>query len=599
MRKFALGISALAVMACFGTLAMADEEVTAWRLFVSDHAEPIVNVIDAVEGRVIETFDIKGPASLYRSDSGEAVYAVQGDADVVTAIRTGISFSDHGDHADIDVEDPELTGAEITGDYPVHFVEHDGHWAAFFDKEGVARIFDEHDAVEGQVETREVDSGAPHHGVVVAYGGYDLVSEPHPQDPSNLPIGIKTLNANGEQVGELAECPDLHGEATSGNLLAFACATGLLVVTSGEGGAPSIEHLPYAETLPEGKSTTLIGGRGLQYFLGNYGADAVVLIDPSEADAFRRIELPTRRVHFAVDPVRARFAYVFTEDGQLHQLDVIAGKITNSLALTEPYSMDGHWSDPRPRIAVTGDHVVVTDPLAGKLHLVDAATFKEAGEIAVEGKPFNIVAVGGSGTAHDHAEGQEHNHEHDDHAHAHDHDDQIYKGYFEDDQIEERALSDWAGDWQSVYPYLQDGTLDPVMAQKAEHGDKSADEYRAYYEIGYRTDVERITIEGDAVTFFKEGTPLEARYASDGYEILTYEKGNRGVRFIFRKTEGDAAAPQYIQFSDHKIAPEAADHYHLYWGNDRAALLEELTNWPTYYPSSLSAEEIMDEMMAH
>ncbi|WP_394893575.1 ZinT family metal-binding protein [Mesorhizobium sp. AaZ16] len=204
-----------------------------------------------------------------------------------------------------------------------------------------------------------------------------------------------------------------------------------------------------------------------------------------------------------------------------------------------------------------------------------------------------MVAVGGSGEVHDQEGRQEH-------AHSHDHnDDQIYKGYFEDNQVKDRTLTDWAGDWQSVYAYLKDGTLDPVMAHKAKGGDKSAEEYKAYYEVGYRTDVERIEISGDTATFYKDGKPLKARYASDGYEILTYEKGNRGVRFIFKKTEGDADAPQYIQFSDHKIAPEIADHYHLYWGNDRAALLEEVTNWPTYYPSSRSAKEIVEEMMAH
>ncbi|MCR6719457.1 MAG: metal-binding protein ZinT [Chitinophagaceae bacterium] len=47
------------------------------------------------------------------------------------------------------------------------------------------------------------------------------------------------------------------------------------------------------------------------------------------------------------------------------------------------------------------------------------------------------------------------------------------------------------------------------------------------------------------------------------------------MRFIFKKVEGDADTPQFIQFSDHRIAPAKADHYHLYWGNDRAALLEE------------------------
>ena len=111
--------------------------------------------------------------------------------------------------------------------------------------------------------------------------------------------------------------------------------------------------------------------------------------------------LPTRRVHFAVDPVRPRFAYVFTEDGRLHQVDVIAGSVTKSIALTDPYSMDGHWSDPRPRLAVAGERIVVTDPLKGVLHLVDAASFEDVGEVTVEGRPFNVVAVGGSGQTHE------------------------------------------------------------------------------------------------------------------------------------------------------------------------------------------------------
>lgn len=569
------------------------EEMTAWRLFIADHEAARVTVLDAIAGEPVKTFEVESPAALYRSESGRVVFARQGEAGLVTAISSGISFDDHGDHGDIDVEAPKLTGTEVAGDKPSHIVEHDGVFAAFFDGEGVARIISEKAVLEGGSEFREVKTDAPHHGVAVAYGSHVLLSEPNRENPDELPVGIRVVDEAGAQVGDVHACPDLHGEASSGNILAFACATGLLVVTH-EGGMPQIRHLPYADSLPDGESTTLAGGRGLQYFLGNYGADKVVLIDPMESDAIRLIELPTRRVHFAVDPIRARFAYVFTEDGQLHQVDVIKGGIANSLGLTGPYSMDGHWSDPRPRIAVADDNIYVTDPLNGVVHSVAAASFQKAGEIAVEGKPYDIVAVGGSGEAH---EGEE---AHDNHDHAHDHDaDQIYKGYFEDDQIRERALSDWEGDWQSVYPYLQDGTLDPVMEHKAQTGDKTAEEYEAYYEVGYKTDVERIVIDGDTVTFFKNGQPLKARYASDGYEILTYEKGNRGVRFIFEKTEGDGAAPRYIQFSDHKIAPADADHYHLYWGDDRAALLEEVTNWPTYYPSSLSAEDIVDEMMAH
>ena len=184
--------------------------------------------------------------------------------------------------------------------------------------------------------------------------------------------------------------------------------------------------------------------------------------------------------------------------------------------------------------------------------------------------------------------------------HSHDHaHSRVYDGYFEDAQVANRPLSDWAGDWQSVWPLLESGALDPVMAHKAEHGDKSAAEYRAYYEVGYRTDVERILIDGDSITFWRDGVAATGRYAPDGHEVLTYKKGNRGVRFIFAKTAGDVAAPQFIQFSDHKIAPEKSDHYHLYAGADRAALLEEVTHWPTYYPATLSADQIVGEMLAH
>jgi zinc transport system substrate-binding protein len=204
-----------------------------------------------------------------------------------------------------------------------------------------------------------------------------------------------------------------------------------------------------------------------------------------------------------------------------------------------------------------------------------------------------------SGT-HDHSEAEsDAGYEH---AHGHDHDadaERIYRGEFEDAEVRDRPLSDWGGDWQSVYSLLQDGTLDPVMAHKAETGEMTADQYKTYYETGYRTDVDRIEIGQDSVTFHRGEASVSARYESDGYEILTYEAGNRGVRFIFEKTEGDADAPQFIQFSDHRIAPSASDHYHLYWGNDREALLSEVTNWPTYYPAALSADAIVAEMIAH
>ncbi|WP_281659004.1 ZinT/AdcA family metal-binding protein [Halobacillus sp. Cin3] len=217
---------------------------------------------------------------------------------------------------------------------------------------------------------------------------------------------------------------------------------------------------------------------------------------------------------------------------------------------------------------------------------------------------LEVLTEGLSGEPSDSEESSE-SEKHSEHNHNHGHADdeeaqQIYDGYFEDEQVKDRELTDWEGDWQSVYPYLQDGTLDEVFAHKAENdGDMTAEEYKEYYKIGYETDVERIIFEGNDVTFFENGEKSSGTYTYDGYEILTYEAGNRGVRYIYELTEEDGDLPQYIQFSDHSITPTDADHYHLYWGDDREALLDEVTNWPTYYPSDLDGQEIAHEMMAH
>ena len=149
----------------------------------------------------------------------------------------------------------------------------------------------------------------------------------------------------------------------------------------------------------------------------------------------------------------------------------------------------------------------------------------------------------------------------------------------------------WAG-WHYCRPSR-------FLAHKAEHSDKSVAGYREYYTAGYRADMNRVVIKGDQVTFEGKDKSFTGGYAYDGYEILTYKKGKRSVRFIFHKRGGDAEAPGFIQFSDHRSAPEKTDQYHLDWGDDRAALLKEVTNWPTYFPSSMSGKEVADVLMAH
>jgi hypothetical protein len=405
----AAGLSAmlLASGAPMMSIAHAEEEnAETWRLFVADHSLPVVRAIDMASGKEVGRFDLEGYAGLSLSESGKTVFAVQGDENIIHAISTGIALSDHGEHRDIEITYPKLLTATIKGRKPGHVVTHGDQVAVFYDREQKFDLVSE-DALAGdKAEMKAFDTIAAHHGVAVPVRNHFLVSVPNVEAPvkeGELPprLGLRVVDSDGRQVGEVATCTGLHGEATSARLVGFGCAEGVLIARPGGMDGPKLEMLRYGDTLPKGKVSTLLGGKAMQFFLGNYGEDKVVLIDPDSADEpYRLIELPTRRVDFALDPAEPRNAYVLTEDGKLHLIDVVKGEIVKSEAVTEPYSKDGHWRDPRPRIAVADGKLAITDPRKSLIRVVDGDSLKEERTIAVEGQPFALVAAGGSGAVH-------------------------------------------------------------------------------------------------------------------------------------------------------------------------------------------------------
>ena len=174
------------------------------------------------------------------------------------------------------------------------------------------------------------------------------------------------------------------------------------------------------------------------------------------------------------------------------------------------------------------------------------------------------------------------------------------EGIFADQDVKDRALSDWDGIWQSVNPYLLNGDLDAVLEQKAKKAGKSVAGDREYYKKGYATDLDQIGIEDNIMEFHIGKTVNTCKYAYSGYKILTYASGKKGVRYLFECQQADSKAPKFVQFSDHTIAPRKSQHFHIFMGNEsQEALLKEMDNWPTYYPYALHKEQIVDEMLHH
>ena len=177
----------------------------------------------------------------------------------------------------------------------------------------------------------------------------------------------------------------------------------------------------------------------------------------------------------------------------------------------------------------------------------------------------------------------------------------VANGYFSDGDVKNRSLSDYSGNWQSVYPLLENGTLDQVFELKSKiNKDMSAADYKDYYTKGYKTDVDQILIDDKTMSFVKNGVKERYTYQYKGFKILNYSKGNRGVRYLFESNDPKAGEFKYVQFSDHNISPVKTSHFHIFHGGEsQEKVLSELENWPTYYPKKLTGFEIAQEIIAH
>ena len=183
------------------------------------------------------------------------------------------------------------------------------------------------------------------------------------------------------------------------------------------------------------------------------------------------------------------------------------------------------------------------------------------------------------------------------HDHDHGHNEEITK-----DDIKDRTLSDFAGEWKSLYPYLLNGDLDEYCEHKAEEDEDSSttkDTYLEKYKASWQCDANKITINGNKITFtYTDGKSVSAEYTYAGYQPKLNDEGKiRSVRYQFETTSTDA--PKYVQFNDHGHEPGEAEHFHIYFSNDGFDALMDIKTNPFFVGGSLSVDEILDELMGH
>lgn len=188
-------------------------------------------------------------------------------------------------------------------------------------------------------------------------------------------------------------------------------------------------------------------------------------------------------------------------------------------------------------------------------------------------------------------EGMEHEHEHE-HEEIH------------EDDITERPLSDFEGDFQSVLPYFEDGSLDSYIDEQAKENEKTFDETKQEFIQKRQTDYKNISIHENTVTFQTDSDKIVATYSPLSYKVVKDDDGDiTSVWYAYTLDAKSENAPKNLIFNDHHINDEHEEevpHFHIRYGNDSVDELVENNDWtPTYYAASASADDILHALTEH
>jgi hypothetical protein len=404
--------------------------VAGGRLFFGDAESDAVRALDLTTGLIVGTVSGVAPgASLYTTESGRVVAAVQGAAHRVDFIDSGLRVEQQGQtQVETEGQVQKLTYAMV-GDVldartPIHFVSHHGYVSVFFDGFFDTSVAENHvpatSVVVAETELLGEDptvlqvSTEPQHGVSFVTGEGKLLSSAPSSDRavSTAPNGFFVYNLEGTleqtiQNGDDfdASCWGLHGEAAVGNNYLFGCHESLdggisVLAWSEENGRYESRKIKYPGYPAATKRTSVLKGHPKSQYAvgqwGRYGAGGseytgLVRIDPSasEITATDTIELGSVYCDYGFELSEGKTVVALARDGRVHSIDVPSwsGHKTAQLLPASETTCAG-------RLVVGEGAAYITRAEKGEILELDIATLEVTRTFNVGGKPGNATLAG-------------------------------------------------------------------------------------------------------------------------------------------------------------------------------------------------------------
>ncbi|MCP2167280.1 zinc metallochaperone AztD [Goodfellowiella coeruleoviolacea] len=292
----------------------------------------------------------------------------------------------------LDATTPALTDTEFTAAKPGHVVRHDGRTVLFADGSGEVTSFDPKALGNGLPRTEVYRTAEAHHGVAVELATGELVVTLGNEDSRP---GILVLDKERREIARNENCPGVHGEATAqGGAVVIGCETGALIYQNG--------------TITKVDSPTAYGRIGNQagsdvspVTLGDYKQDKdaelerphqVSLINTT-SHALTLVDLGTSYSFRSLGRGPRGEGVVLGTDGQLHVIDPVAARVTNTIPVIDAWQEPLEWQQPRPTLFVRGGTAYVSDPGKRELHAVDLATGTRTATVTLPKAPNELTGV--------------------------------------------------------------------------------------------------------------------------------------------------------------------------------------------------------------
>lgn len=357
----------------------------AGRLLVADSQTGVLTVVGLQNGRPVALFSSPGAASVYTTASGRFGFAVHRDANRVTVVYSGLRTESHGDHEDLVVEAPYVMATLNTGPKPTHYTTH-GPWSAIYnDGDGTVALFNEAE-FEQFVRFSRFSTTGPDHGVAVVTGGVTMIGEVVLVGGVNLGR-VDVYSLDGQFIRSFEGCPRLHGEAIRGEVVAFGCADGVLLIENQQGTLAARKLFNPTGTPSNVRVGTLVAHENVPHFVGNFG-QGLVFINP-QSNTMTPVPLPARLVRFGLD-AEGEFLVALTADGKLHVLDPMTGAARGNLDAVSPLQSGVNL---RPGLTLGEGSAYLSDPFTGDVVEVDLDTLQVARRITVGGAPTSLTML--------------------------------------------------------------------------------------------------------------------------------------------------------------------------------------------------------------